>query len=362
MTERAPRRVPAVTLVLLTANLLAAGALTAYPDLAYTLGFRPDAPSGRAAVTSLFLHANLVHLLGNMLFLAAVGASVEMATGSVRFALVYFVSGLFGVVAHYAMTRTLDRPEPYVGASGAIAGCAAYYTVRYASLRVSVAPGLTASLVGVTVLWVVLQIAGAFVRLGESGGSSFWAHLGGFATGIVLCLIFRSPDLAQAEMSRERVRSAADRGPAAVAEMARRHLREHPDDLGALAELASAQQDIGDDEAETASRLLLAKRLPDAERGPAWVRLLALGAVAAIPPARRLAEADRIARHDPETARALLTTIAEDDARRPDALLALAALDRKADPEASASAVARLLEDHPMSSAAETARSRGWAP
>ena len=73
-----------VTLILIVANLLAAFAVLGIPDLITKLGFHSDAPAVRSALTSLFIHANVVHLLGNMVFLAAVGAAVEMASGSVR--------------------------------------------------------------------------------------------------------------------------------------------------------------------------------------------------------------------------------------------------------------------------------------
>ena len=71
------RRVPVLTLLLIAANMVAAFALFVYPDFAVELGFRPNHPSLVGAITGLFLHANLFHLLGNMVFLAAVGAAVE---------------------------------------------------------------------------------------------------------------------------------------------------------------------------------------------------------------------------------------------------------------------------------------------
>lgn len=358
MTAGATRRVPLVTLILLTANLVAAVALLAYPDFAYTLGFRSDAPSVRDMVTSLFLHANLFHLLGNMIFLAAVGAAAEIATGAIRFSFVYFLSGFFGVAAHYAMTRHLENPEPYIGASGAIAGCVGYYAVRYASLRVHLAPGMTGSLLLVTITWVVLQGLGAFVHIGESGGVAFWAHLGGFATGIVLCLIFRSPDPGQRELSRQRVVAMEERGHEAVAEMARRHLREHPDDLAAMVSLANALELVEGTEEEVDLRVKLVERDDPEGRDGHWERLLELGRADAVPLHRRMREADRIARDNPDLADRLLTTVVGE--RLPDALLARAAIWRDRDAARAESLLADLCEDHPMSAAAATAKSRGW--
>ena len=179
-------RLPIVTLLLIAANILAAFILLVTPDLAAGYGFHSNHPSPLAAITSLFLHANVLHLMGNMVFLAAVGAAVELATGSLRFVIVYFVSGLVGVAAHYAITHNAVDPTPLIGASGCIAGCAAYYSVRYTNLRVPIAPRKSLSVASVTGMWLVLQLVGAFIKIGETGGTAFWAHIGGFVAGAIL--------------------------------------------------------------------------------------------------------------------------------------------------------------------------------
>ena len=139
------RRIPLVTLLLIAANIVAAFALLIYPDFAYEFGFRADRPRLSTAITSQFLHANVFHLLGNMVFLAAVGVAVEMATGSLRFAVVYFTAGMVGVAVHFLVYRHVSNPAPLIGASASIAGCAAYYSVRYTRMRVLLAPHVALS-------------------------------------------------------------------------------------------------------------------------------------------------------------------------------------------------------------------------
>jgi membrane associated rhomboid family serine protease len=355
-------RLPVVTLILIVANIAAAFALLIQPDLAYQFGFLPNQPRPGAAFTSMFLHANVLHLLGNMLFLAAVGAAVELATGSFRFAVVYFLSGLIGVAAHYVMMKSAPDPVPYIGASGAIAGCAAYYTIRYTSLKVPVAPQLALPVIGVTVLWLLLQVAGAFVRIGEPGGTAYWAHLGGFAAGVLLCFVFRSPDLGQVRIQHEVLDRMNARGPSAAAIAAERHLEKHPDDQKALWDLADAQDKLGEraKEAETLMRLL---NLVSVDQQVDVLRRLAtIGHVSRIPILKRLQFADRCKATAPFVARALLRSVVEgpDDIQKPEAMLSLAALEREEEPEKAQELLAMLQRDYPFHAAVEVARKRGW--
>lgn len=82
MTARA--RIPVVTLLLIALQMGAAFAVFLRPELVENLGFRPAEPWGLPLLASILLHANLFHLLGNMLFLAAVGPPLEFAIGPLR--------------------------------------------------------------------------------------------------------------------------------------------------------------------------------------------------------------------------------------------------------------------------------------
>jgi len=356
-------RLPLVTLLLIAANIFAAFSLLLNPDLAVQMGFRSDHPSVVGAVTSLFLHANVLHLLGNMIFLAAVGAAVELATGSLRFVIVYFVSGLVGVATHFFITRHAPDPSPLIGASGCIAGCASYYSVRYTKLRVPVAPKLAISVATVTVLWISLQLVGAFVRIGESGGTAFWAHIGGFVSGALLSLVFRAPDLQQVKLGHEVLDQMNSRGPAAAEFAAKRHLDQHPKDVKALWDLAEAQLALGENEAEAGTFLQFIDLVFEPEHIEALRRLCKIVSVSAISTIKRLQYAGRCHESAPAIEKALLRSVVEgpaSDSQRPDAILALAGIEFESQPEIAKNLLADLVREYPIHPAVDLARKRGW--
>jgi membrane associated rhomboid family serine protease len=146
-------------------------------------------------VTSLFLHGSAWHLLGNGLFLLIFGVPAERALGSWRLLAVFLVGG--ALANGLAATLIDESGRVVVGASGAISAIIGAYFVLLprASLGVVVPLGLwlefvrapAALLIG---LWVALQWALTF--FGDSVGAvAWWAHLGGFAAGVVLALAFR---------------------------------------------------------------------------------------------------------------------------------------------------------------------------
>ena len=356
-------RLPLVTLLLIAANIVAAFSLIIDPELVQELGFRSNHPGILSAFTSLFLHANLVHLLGNMVFLAAVGAAVELATGSVRFIAVYFVGGLCGVLMHALFTRRVIEPAPFVGASGCIASCAAYYSVRYTRLKVPLAPKFAISVATVTGVWIGLQLLGAVLRFGEQGGTSFWAHIGGFLAGAAMSLVFRAPDLQQVKLGHEVLDKMNARGPAASAFAAEAHLQKHPKDLKAMWELADAQSMQGESVAETKALLRIFESGPETDRIEALLRLCKVGGVNEIPALKRLQAADQCLAESPDLARIILTSVVEgpaSDAQRPDAILALAGLERAASPARANNLLASLVAEYPLHPATELARKRGW--
>lgn len=360
MIERT--RLPAATLILIAVNLMAAFGVLTTPELIDQFGFNPSTPSGLTGFTCLFLHANLIHLLGNMVFLAAVGSSVELATGTFRFGSVYLLSGIVGVVTHYFITsRTVDLAI-FVGASGCIAGCAGYYSFRYTGLRVSVLPGRTVSVATVTGVWVLLQIIGAFVRLGESAGTAFWAHMGGFVTGIALSVIFKSPDIGQAKMGHALMDSMTERGPGAVVTTARRHLKKHPRDPKALANLADAYNDLNDQNHEADTLRSLLSVLPESELPRIYRRLLDLGRIAEVPILKRLVAADKLKDSDRQLARDLLLSIVDsgETPQRPEALFSLVTLERERNPSESDRLLSTLSVEYPLHPAIDLARMRGW--
>jgi membrane associated rhomboid family serine protease len=153
-------------------------------------------------LTSMFLHAGWLHLIGNMWFLWIFGNNVEDAMGHARFLVFYLLGGLAAAALQVVLSP--DSAVPMVGASGAIGGVMGAYIVLYPRVRVHmlVLLGFYVTTLAVPAYlmlgyWFLLQLLGGAVGLGAAtqGGTAFWAHVGGFATGALLIRIFRNPAL-----------------------------------------------------------------------------------------------------------------------------------------------------------------------
>jgi membrane associated rhomboid family serine protease len=147
--------------------------------------------------TSTFLHAGWLHLLANLLYLAVFGLPVERRVGGPRFALLYVVSGLVGSLAYLVAQPTLEQPA--IGASGAIAGIiAAHLTLFPGATLGSLAPVLFLHVVDsaptllLLLVWLATQLFSSVASL-TSTGIAWWAHLGGFASGLALAQLLRKP-------------------------------------------------------------------------------------------------------------------------------------------------------------------------
>jgi membrane associated rhomboid family serine protease len=152
------------------------------------------APSELTLVTYMFLHGDIWHLLGNMLFLWVFGDNVEDAMGSVRFILFYLLCGIAAGAAH--VYANVGSEAPLIGASGAIAGVIAAYLMLYPrvwmwSLAFMRIP-LKLPAYFVIAAWLATQIF--FIAFQVEDGTAWWAHIGGFATGLVLVVIFKRAD------------------------------------------------------------------------------------------------------------------------------------------------------------------------
>jgi membrane associated rhomboid family serine protease len=158
-------------------------------------------PSWITVITHMFLHGGWLHLIGNMWFLWIFGNNVEDSMGHRRFALFYLLCGLAAAALQVAFSPS--SAVPMVGASGAIGGVMGAYVVLYPRVRVDLLVVLGFYVTTVTVpalfmlgYWLLLQLVGGAVSLGaEGGGVAFWAHVGGFAAGALLVLLFRDPAL-----------------------------------------------------------------------------------------------------------------------------------------------------------------------
>lgn len=152
-------------------------------------------------VTSMFLHGSWLHLLGNMWFLWLFGNNVEDSMGRTRFVVFYLLCGLAAALLQVAVTPSSG--VPMVGASGAISGVMGAYLVLYPRVRVFAMVPIGFLLTSVALpawvmlaYWLVLQFVSGLTALGQSagGGVAFWAHVGGFAAGLLLIKLFARPD------------------------------------------------------------------------------------------------------------------------------------------------------------------------
>jgi membrane associated rhomboid family serine protease len=143
-------------------------------------------------LTSMFLHASWLHLIGNMWFLWIFGDNIEDYLGHFSYLLFYLVCGLAAAITHILLNAGSRLPS--VGASGAIAGVMGAYFVLYPKARVKMwfPPIFFFQLPAWLVLgyWFFMQfLSGAATSIAETsqnGGIAFWAHVGGFVAGIVL--------------------------------------------------------------------------------------------------------------------------------------------------------------------------------
>ncbi len=143
-------------------------------------------------LSTMFLHAGWLHLIGNMWYLWIFGDNVEDRFGHAGFLAFYLASGVASAAMHIVVNP--GSPIPTVGASGAIAGVLGAYAVLFPKTRVvTLVPiffflqivALPALLV--LGLWFVFQFfSGAFALGGAGGGVAWWAHVGGFLFGMAV--------------------------------------------------------------------------------------------------------------------------------------------------------------------------------
>lgn len=150
-------------------------------------------------LTSMFLHADWMHVLFNMWFLWIFGRNIEEALGHFPYLVFYLFCGLMAGVAQ--VFSEWGSPVPMVGASGAIAGVMGGYFVLYPRARVlMLVPFIFIFFLWMPAwvvlgYWFVLQLlsglgAALLAANGYAGGVAFWAHVGGFVAGLILVRLF----------------------------------------------------------------------------------------------------------------------------------------------------------------------------
>ncbi|TKW66720.1 MAG: rhomboid family intramembrane serine protease [Paracoccus denitrificans] len=143
-------------------------------------------------VTHMFLHAGLLHIAGNMLFLWIFGDNLEDQMGHLGFLIFYLACGLAAAGAQIAANP--QDGIPMVGASGAIAGVMGGYLLLFPKARVDVLAIIIIIIKIFTIpawvmlgVWFILQIFGGFSLMGGDS-VAYWAHAGGFVAGVILAL------------------------------------------------------------------------------------------------------------------------------------------------------------------------------
>jgi membrane associated rhomboid family serine protease len=146
--------------------------------------------------TSMFMHGGWLHLFGNMLFLWIFGDNVEDRFGHVKFLIFYLLAGIAATFAQCAVSPGSSVPN--VGASGAIAGVLGAYIIMFPQSRVNVLLGRQIVAMPAFVvlgLWIVLQLVSGVGTIAptdkSSGGVAYMAHVGGFASGLLMTFLFR---------------------------------------------------------------------------------------------------------------------------------------------------------------------------
>jgi len=156
-------------------------------------------PTWVTALTSMFMHANLLHIAGNMVFLGVFGFTLEDALGRLRFFVYYLLGGLAALALSVAVSPNAITPT--LGASGAIAAVLGGYILLYPRARI-----LTVVLVvffftivelpawAMLGLWLLfdalLGAVGVLTPFGGGAGVAYYAHIGGFAFGLLAVRAF----------------------------------------------------------------------------------------------------------------------------------------------------------------------------
>jgi membrane associated rhomboid family serine protease len=208
------RTTPYVTIALVAINVLVflyqLSLGPAVNRFVLTFGLVPAYFSWIAVLTSMFLHGGFLHVAGNMLYLWIFGDNVEDRMGHGRF-LAFYVH--CGTAAALGQTQTVpDSVVPMVGASGAVAGVMGAYFVLYPHSRIVTLLPIFFFIQIIEVpaifflgVWFVMQLLSgvgsiAAATSGEpAGGIAFWAHVSGFAAGIVGVFVFRRPQRQRVE-------------------------------------------------------------------------------------------------------------------------------------------------------------------
>jgi membrane associated rhomboid family serine protease len=188
-------RTPVVILAIATLNLLllALTFLFSSQSVFNRFGFVPAHATLFTAFCSLFLHAGIFHYLGNMFFLWMFGDRIENTFGGLGFVAAYIACGFGATGLHYVLNQ--ESSIPCIGASGAISGIVGCYLVLFPRSEFDLHAyagwlhlgSSRTTAIGAVGVWIAEQFVLGLVSLSfPASRVAFWAHIGGFATGVLL--------------------------------------------------------------------------------------------------------------------------------------------------------------------------------
>ena len=167
-----------------------------YADLERRLSLVPERGFAQVGwLTNLFVHFDLFHLLGNLLFLFIVGPLLEEAWGRTRFTVFYLAAGLFASAVQFVLNR--HEFVAIGGASGAIAGAMGAFAVRFATERIRFHYFIWFLRIFAGEVWVPAWLCGVAwfgnevwnAASGSAPGVATGAHIGGFVLGALTALL-----------------------------------------------------------------------------------------------------------------------------------------------------------------------------
>jgi len=145
-------------------------------------------------ITSMFLHAGFLHLIGNMWFLWIFGDNVEHNLGKMKFVIFYFLCGVLAGLFHIFLASGEELAIPTIGASGAISGLLGGYLILYPKnkIRAFFLVLFTPIIFSVPAffyigIWFLYQ----FLSAGTPSSVAYFAHIGGFIAGMILVLLMK---------------------------------------------------------------------------------------------------------------------------------------------------------------------------
>jgi len=181
------KKIPYITILLILLNVVIFFVFKeSQTDIIKLYGFIPGEFNFFHILISMFLHANIWHLLFNIWFLWIFGDNVENRIGHLKFLLFYFLCGISSAIIYSILGNNLTIP--LIGASGAISGILGGYLILFPKNKLRVFPNFNFYSFVYILLWFLIQLLLVYFGNGEVG---YLGHVGGFIIGIILVLFLK---------------------------------------------------------------------------------------------------------------------------------------------------------------------------